>query len=118
MVERSLTPARPPTSQQQYGPQLQGPGGAQRPFFQYSQCTGARKALLVSFPYSISVGCSMADPKIGINYVGQSGELRGCINDAHNVQKFLIGLSIAIPPRRLLTSRPLPLPTGGYRHAL
>lgn len=27
---------------------------------------------------------------IGINYKGQSGELRGCINDVHNVQKFLV----------------------------
>lgn len=35
--------------------------------------TGKRKALL-----------------IGINYKGQSGELRGCINDVHNVQKFLM----------------------------
>ncbi|KAK1926005.1 putative metacaspase [Papiliotrema laurentii] len=65
-------PIRPPTSQQQYGPQLQGQGGPNRPFFQYSQCTGKRKALL-----------------IGINYFNQSGQLGGCINDAHNVQKFL-----------------------------
>jgi hypothetical protein len=28
--------------------------------------------------------------EIGINYFRQNGELRGCINDAHNVQKFLI----------------------------
>jgi len=28
--------------------------------------------------------------QIGINYFGSSSELRGCINDAHNVQKFLI----------------------------
>lgn len=64
----------------------------QQPFFQYSQClwfsythdsslllipragTGRRKALL-----------------IGINYFNTSSALRGCINDAHNVQKFLIG---------------------------
>jgi hypothetical protein len=38
--------------------------------------TGRRKALL-----------------IGINYTGSSSALRGCINDAHNVQKFLIGQS-------------------------
>lgn len=36
--------------------------------------TGRRKALL-----------------IGINYFNTSSALRGCINDAHNVQKFLIG---------------------------
>jgi len=41
--------------------------------WQYSQCTGTKKALL-----------------IGINYFGQQGELRGCINDANNVRKFLI----------------------------
>ena len=35
--------------------------------------TGRRKALL-----------------IGINYFGTSGELAGCINDVHNVQRFLI----------------------------
>jgi hypothetical protein len=39
----------------------------------YSQCTGKRKALC-----------------IGINYVGQKAELRGCINDARNMQKFLM----------------------------
>jgi hypothetical protein len=41
--------------------------------FQYSSCTGKRKALL-----------------IGINYFGQKGELRGCINDTRNVSNFLI----------------------------
>ncbi|KAI9621423.1 hypothetical protein H4Q26_015724 [Puccinia striiformis f. sp. tritici PST-130] len=39
------------------------------PYFQYSNCTGRRKALC-----------------IGINYAGQSGELRGCHNDALNMQ--------------------------------
>ncbi|EFP78614.2 uncharacterized protein PGTG_04570 [Puccinia graminis f. sp. tritici CRL 75-36-700-3] len=72
----------PPTSYQQaYN---QGPPGAHyqppqpqttrgEPYFQYSKCTGRRKALC-----------------IGINYVGQTGELRGCHNDALNMQKFLI----------------------------
>ena len=27
---------------------------------------------------------------IGINYFGQDGELRGCINDVHNVSAFLV----------------------------
>jgi metacaspase-1 len=27
--------------------------------------------------------------QIGINYFGQDAELRGCINDANNMQKFL-----------------------------
>lgn len=38
-------PVRPPSQAQTYGPQM---GGGQQPFFQYSQCTGARKALCVS----------------------------------------------------------------------
>lgn len=43
-----------------------------QPYFQYSQCTGKKKALC-----------------IGINYFGQDAELKGCINDAQNVQRFL-----------------------------
>ncbi|KAL0961023.1 hypothetical protein HGRIS_006015 [Hohenbuehelia grisea] len=41
--------------------------------FQYSRCTGRKKALC-----------------IGINYRGQPNELRGCINDARHVRDFLI----------------------------
>lgn len=41
--------------------------------YQYSQCTGKKKALL-----------------IGINYFGQRGQLRGCINDVKNMSNFLI----------------------------
>jgi hypothetical protein len=44
----------------------------QQPYFQYSQCNGKKKALC-----------------IGINYTGQKGELRGCINDAQNIQRFI-----------------------------
>ncbi|KAL4069199.1 caspase domain-containing protein [Scleroderma citrinum] len=40
--------------------------------FEYSKCTGRKKALL-----------------IGINYIGQKRELRGCINDITNVKHFL-----------------------------
>jgi hypothetical protein len=40
--------------------------------FQYSNCTGRRKALL-----------------IGINYLGQRGQLRGCINDVKNMSTFI-----------------------------
>lgn len=57
----------PPTAPQQFGH-----GAPQGYTFQYSNCTGKRKALL-----------------IGINYFGQSGQLRGCINDVHNVSNFL-----------------------------
>lgn len=60
--------APPPTGAQEFGH-----GAPQGYTFQYSNCTGRRKALL-----------------IGINYFGQDGELRGCINDARNVSSFLI----------------------------
>ncbi|KAJ7605194.1 caspase domain-containing protein [Roridomyces roridus] len=43
------------------------------PHFMYSKCTGRRRALC-----------------IGINYQGQSHELRGCINDAKHVFSFLV----------------------------
>ncbi|EEY23622.1 conserved hypothetical protein [Verticillium alfalfae VaMs.102] len=41
--------------------------------FQYSNCTGRRKALL-----------------IGINYFGQRGQLRACINDVKNMSAYLV----------------------------
>ncbi|KAJ7707666.1 peptidase C14, caspase domain-containing protein [Mycena rosella] len=64
----------PPMNQQNYGPQFQGANQQmQQPFFQYSQCSGKKKALC-----------------IGINYVGQDAELHGCVNDAGNIKKFLI----------------------------
>ncbi|KAJ7593222.1 peptidase C14, caspase domain-containing protein [Mycena floridula] len=63
----------PPPQQQHYGPRFEGANHqSQQPFFQYSQCNGKKKALC-----------------IGINYTGQNGELRGCINDARNIQRFL-----------------------------
>ncbi|KAF8520265.1 peptidase C14, caspase domain-containing protein [Hysterangium stoloniferum] len=63
----------PPTQMQHYGPRVEGANHqVQQPYFQYSQCTGRKKALC-----------------IGINYIGQSGELRGCHNDAKNLIKFL-----------------------------
>ncbi|KDR73066.1 hypothetical protein GALMADRAFT_252495 [Galerina marginata CBS 339.88] len=67
-------PPRPPTQVQNYGPHFQGQNNRDaQPFFQYSQCNGKKKALCV-----------------GINYFGQQGELRGCINDVKNIQGFLI----------------------------
>ncbi|KAG7089544.1 Ca(2+)-dependent cysteine protease [Marasmius oreades] len=66
-------PPRPPTQQQHYGPHFQGPNHEDhQPYFQYSQCNGKKKALC-----------------IGINYIGRSGELSGCINDAQNMSRFL-----------------------------
>ncbi|KAJ6440901.1 metacaspase-1 [Purpureocillium lavendulum] len=57
--------------QQQYAYQF-GQGAPQGYAFRYSNCTGRRKALL-----------------IGINYFGQRGQLRGCINDVRNMTTYL-----------------------------
>ncbi|KAJ7721876.1 hypothetical protein B0H16DRAFT_1738012 [Mycena metata] len=46
---------------------------AVHPKFMYSKCTGRRRALC-----------------IGINYRGQSHELRGCVNDAKHIFSFLV----------------------------
>ncbi|ETS02631.1 hypothetical protein M419DRAFT_98559 [Trichoderma reesei RUT C-30] len=55
------------------GPQSFGHGAPQGYAFRYSNCTGRRKALL-----------------IGINYFGQRGQLRGCINDVRNMTAYLV----------------------------
>jgi hypothetical protein len=60
-------PPPPPQGAQQFG--HGAPGGYS---FQYSACNGRRKALL-----------------IGINYFGQRGQLRGCINDVKNMSTYL-----------------------------
>ncbi|PGH00260.1 metacaspase-1 [Helicocarpus griseus UAMH5409] len=79
-------PPAPSPYQQQYGghhghgappppptrPVAFGHGAPQGYNFQYSNCTGKRKALL-----------------IGINYFGQRGQLRGCINDVKNMSTYL-----------------------------
>jgi metacaspase-1 len=54
------------------GPQSFGNGAPEGMFYEMSTCTGRRKALL-----------------IGINYFGQRGQLRGCINDVKNMSSFL-----------------------------
>ncbi|KAL1303287.1 hypothetical protein AAFC00_006693 [Neodothiora populina] len=60
-------PPPPPSQTQSFG------HGAPSDYtFQYSNCTGRRKALVV-----------------GINYFGQKGQLRGCINDAKNMSAYL-----------------------------
>lgn len=61
-------PPPPPAAPQHFGH-----GAPQGYAFQYSQCTGRRKALL-----------------IGINYFGQRGQLRGCINDVRNMSAYLV----------------------------
>lgn len=48
-------------------------GGNANAKFQYSDCSGPKKALL-----------------IGINYFGSKNQLNGCINDAKNVKQFLL----------------------------
>lgn len=60
-------PPPPPSQAQSFG--SGAPAGYS---FQYSNCTGRRKALL-----------------IGINYFGQRGQLRGCINDVKNMSAYL-----------------------------
>lgn len=50
-----------------------GHGAPSNYAYQYSACTGKRKALL-----------------IGINYFRQKGELKGCINDVQNLSNFLM----------------------------
>ncbi|KAF2851149.1 hypothetical protein T440DRAFT_478631 [Plenodomus tracheiphilus IPT5] len=60
-------PPPPPTGAQNFG--HGAPNGYS---FQYSACNGRRKALL-----------------IGINYFGQRGQLRGCINDVKNMSTYL-----------------------------
>src|SRR4051794_8681457 len=63
----ALAPPPPPSM-----PQTFGHGAPQGYTFRYSNCTGRRKALL-----------------IGINYFGQRGQLRGCINDVRNMSAYL-----------------------------
>lgn len=53
--------------------QPQSFGGNSGITYQYSQCSGRKKALLV-----------------GINYFGSKNELRGCINDVKNMSQFLV----------------------------
>ncbi|TDZ33566.1 Metacaspase-1B [Colletotrichum trifolii] len=61
-------PPPPPSAPQQFGH-----GAPNNYSFQYSNCSGRRKALL-----------------IGINYFGQRGQLRGCINDVKNMSGYLV----------------------------
>ncbi|KAK7403552.1 Ca(2+)-dependent cysteine protease [Neonectria punicea] len=64
---RPSGPPPPPSAPQQFG------HGAPNSYaFRYSNCSGRRKALL-----------------IGINYFGQRGQLRGCINDVRNMTAYL-----------------------------
>jgi len=65
--EHHSSPPPPPTQAINFG------NGAPNNYtYQYSRCNGRRKALL-----------------IGINYFGQRGQLRGCINDVKNMSTYL-----------------------------
>ncbi|KAL1993703.1 hypothetical protein VTN49DRAFT_2372 [Thermomyces lanuginosus] len=86
-------PQPPPQVPQQFGH-----GAPPYYQFQYSNCSGARKALL-----------------IGINYIGQPNQLRGCINDVNRMKTFLTE-SYGYKPEDMVIltddqSHPLSLPT-------
>jgi hypothetical protein len=70
-VKTDMPPSTPQDAP--YGAQQYNGPPAPLQHYQYLQCTGRNKALC-----------------IGINYFGQEGELRGCINDANNMKAFLI----------------------------
>lgn len=95
-------PPRPPTQQQNYGPAFEGANHRQQqPFFQYSQCTGKKKALCVSYfgRSARNVHVFLPIYQIGINYFGTQSELKGCINDAQNVRNFLCSKRILVMHR-------------------
>jgi len=72
-------------------------GGASAPYSQpqlpspshggglLSSCTGNKKALL-----------------IGINYFGQSGELRGCVNDVNNIKSLIFSRGFTADPEHMM----------------
>ncbi|KAK1231846.1 hypothetical protein PQX77_005060 [Marasmius sp. AFHP31] len=60
--------------------------------FEYSRCTGRKRALCVSiqaieFSFQKLITSSL---KIGINYYGSDRPLKGCINDAIHIRDYLI----------------------------
>lgn len=76
----------------------------------YSKCTGTKKALCVRL-VSASIDITKLPTyrrQIGINYRGQANQLYGCVNDARNVQNFLIR---ALYPR-LRSRRLADMPTA------
>ena len=90
MISTEGPPPPPPPHIQNYGPHFQDANNRDtQPFFQYSQCTGKKKALCVCSLILIGDQSSTSIFQIGINYFGQTAELKGCINDANNMQAFL-----------------------------
>lgn len=53
-----------------------------------------RPSVYVYIVKSIICGILTDSQQIGINYFGQTGELRGCINDVKNIQNFLNSVSL------------------------
>lgn len=89
-------PPMPPQHQQHYGPQMGGQGGQpQQPYFQYSQCNGRKKALCVWNSFDFWSRLTLL--QIGINYFNSKNELKGCINDARNMERFLCGTLYLCP---------------------
>ena len=63
------------------------------PDWRPSKCTGRKRAVCVRqfhLVFKFSFRFSLTIQKIGINYVGQRKELRGCFNDAKSMREFLI----------------------------
>jgi len=60
-------------------------------FDQIPQLTSSRPLELKNTPYSlVKGGGARRALLVGINYVGQSGQLNGCINDVLNMKKYII----------------------------
>ncbi|TFK66300.1 hypothetical protein BDN72DRAFT_823590 [Pluteus cervinus] len=70
-------------------PIVQSASHQSAPAYQYGQPSNHVTYQAQTFPYSKCTGQKKA-VCIGINYRGQPNELRGCINDANNVVKFLL----------------------------
>lgn len=89
-------PLTPPVDPVYYGQEFEAPDHTKRrDFFQYSQCTGRKKALCVCLTCSylyMNFNVTLISVKIGINYRGQPHQLNGCISDAKRMRKFLIGM--------------------------
>ncbi|KAI0046799.1 hypothetical protein FA95DRAFT_1559752 [Auriscalpium vulgare] len=66
-AQNAESPPRPPIQQQQF------PSSAAASFYQYSQCSGNKRALC-----------------IGVDYYADAQPLRGCVNDAKRMREFLV----------------------------
>ena len=86
--QQSPYPGGYPNPQQGYQHDYQQPPVSQAPPSHgglLSNCQGKKKALL-----------------IGINYIGQKGELRGCINDVKNIKSLIKTRGFSKDPSRMV----------------